>query len=68
MIKIVSKPADADAVLAVDVSNLAWRSAYAHESLSTSDGRKSGHVFGSVRSLVSVLQNDLWEGKWCLAF
>ena len=68
MIKIVSKPADADAVLAVDVSNLAWRSAYAHESLSTRDGRRSGHVFGSIRSLVSVLQNDLREGKWCVAF
>ncbi len=68
VIKIASKPADADAVLAIDVSNLGWRSAYAHETLATSDGRKSGHIFGSVRSLVSVLQNDLWEGKWCLAF
>jgi DNA polymerase-1 len=68
MIKTVSKPADADAVLAIDVSNLGWRSAYAHENLATSDGRKSGHIFGSVRSLVSVLQNDLWSGKWCIAF
>jgi 5'-3' exonuclease len=67
-IQLVSKPAEADFILAVDVSNLAYRSAFAHETLFTSDGRRSGHVYGSVRSLMAVLQNELEPGKWCLVF
>lgn len=68
MITLVDKPADADAVLAIDVSNLGWRSAYAHDSLYTRDGRRSGHVYGSIRSLMGVLENELESGKWCLCF
>ena len=67
-IQLVSKPAEADFILGVDTSNLAYRSAFAHDTLYTSDGRRSGHVFGSVRSLMAVLQNDLEPGKWCLCF
>jgi 5'-3' exonuclease len=45
--------------LIVDVSNLAYRSAYGHKELSTSTGRFSGHVFGAVDSLLSVLRKEL---------
>lgn len=66
-ISVVSRPAAADGVLVVDVSNLAHRSAHAYEDLKTPDGRRSGHVFGSVRLLLSTLANDLPPGRWCLA-
>jgi len=39
--------------VAVDVSNLAYRSSFAHKTLTTQDGRFSGHVFGAVSSLLS---------------
>ena len=67
-IQLVSKPAEADFILALDVSNASYRAAFAHSTLFTSDGRKSGHVYGSLRSLIAVLQNDLEPGKWCVCF
>jgi 5''-3'' exonuclease (including N-terminal domain of PolI) len=68
-IQLVSKPGNANAILAVDVSNLAYRSAYAHETLFTTTGKRSGHVYGSIRSLMAVLENELCPGlKWCLTF
>jgi 5'-3' exonuclease len=45
--------------LIVDVSNLAYRSAYAHQELRTSAGKFSGHVFGSVASLLSLVRNNV---------
>jgi 5'-3' exonuclease len=65
--KLVSKPADADGVLVVDVSNLVHRSLHAYKELKARDGRPSGHVFGSVRLLLSTLANDLDAGTWSLA-
>jgi 5'-3' exonuclease len=41
--------------LIIDVSNLAYRSAYGCKSLNTSKGRFSGHVFGSVSSIIYAL-------------
>jgi 5''-3'' exonuclease (including N-terminal domain of PolI) len=68
-IQLVSKPAEANALLCVDVSNLAYRSAYAHETLFTTTGKRSGHIYGSIRSLIAVLENELCPGlKWCLVF
>jgi 5'-3' exonuclease len=45
--------------LIVDVSNIAYRAAFANSSLSTSSGKFSGHIFGSVASLLAVLRNEL---------
>jgi 5'-3' exonuclease len=45
--------------LIVDNSNLIYRAAYANSSLTTSKGKFSGHIFGSVASLLAVLRNEL---------
>ena len=45
--------------LVVDVSNLAYRSSYGHNTLYTSKGVFSGHIFGAVQSLCSILRNEL---------
>src|ERR1017187_1402148 len=45
--------------LIVDNSNLIYRAAYANSSLTTSKGNFSGHIFGSVASLLAVLRNEL---------
>ena len=63
----MATPTEADRVLVVDVSNLAWRSAYAYQ-LTTADGRFSGHVFGAVRLLHATLQNHVEPGRWCVVF
>ncbi len=68
-VHVVAKPAQADRVLVVDVSHLAHRSANAYEDLRTSDGRRSGHVYGSLRLLVSCMETDLRqevETTWSL--
>lgn len=67
-VRIVSTPQEADGVVLIDVSNLAFRMAYAHQSLETSAKKPSGHVYGSIRSIVALLRNDLDEGAWCLCF
>jgi 5'-3' exonuclease len=66
-IKVVTRPADADGVLVVDVSHLVHRSLYAYKELTTKDGKPSGHIFGSVRLLLATLANQLDPGKWCIA-
>jgi 5'-3' exonuclease len=48
--------------LIIDTSNLIYRAAYANSSLSTSSGRPSGHIFGSVASIFAFLRNEL-SGK-----
>lgn len=65
--QLVPTPAQADYVLAIDVSNAAWRAAHAHAGLKTKDGRYSGHVFGALASLSSMLKK-IPAGKWCMAF
>lgn len=65
--QLVATPGEADFVMPIDVSNAAWRAAHAHASLKTKDGRPSGHVFGALASLASMLKK-LPAGKWCLAF
>jgi DNA polymerase I len=45
--------------LIIDVSNIVFRAAYANPSLTTSKGKFSGHVFGSVASLLAILRNEL---------
>jgi 5'-3' exonuclease len=42
----------------VDVSNLAYRAGYANKTLSTSEGKFSGHIFGSASSLLALLRNE----------
>jgi len=46
-------------LLIIDLSNLAYRSAFAHSSLTTSKGDPSGHVFGAVQELCAMLRNCL---------
>ena len=45
--------------LIVDVSNVSYRAAFGNPSLKTSGGKFSGHIFGSVASLLAVLRNEL---------
>ena len=66
--RIVDRLADATGVLVVDASNLAWRSNFAYGDLKTSDGRPSGHVFGSFRLILAALDNHLLPGSWLLCF
>lgn len=65
--KLVSTPAEADYVLAVDVSNAAYRAAFAHPDLKGPDGAYSGHVFGTLMELIYKLQH-VRAGKWCVAY
>jgi 5'-3' exonuclease len=67
-VTLVDSPGAADGVVVVDVSNLAFRMAFAHQSLTTSAKKPSGHIYGSIRSIVALLRNDLDEGAWCLIF
>jgi 5'-3' exonuclease len=48
--------------LIIDTSNLIYRAAYANSTLLTSSGKNSGHIFGSVASLLAFLRNEL-SGK-----
>lgn len=66
--RLVDKPADADGVVIVDVSNLAYRSAYAYGDLTTKAGQKSGHVYGSLRLLQAMMKNHVEAGTWCFVF
>src|ERR1017187_154116 len=54
--------------LIVDNSNLIYRAAYANASLTTSKGKPSGHVFGSVASLLAVLRNELKDQEVEMVF
>ncbi len=66
LIEVVDMPKGADVCLVVDVSNLAYRSFHAYSSLTTKDGRSSGHVYGSVRLLLATLRNYIDPGKCCV--
>lgn len=66
--QLVDSPSEADNILAVDVSNMAHRAAWGYKNLSLPDGTPTGHVFGSVRLMVSTLCNELWPGRWCIAY
>ena len=48
--------------LIVDVSNLAYRSSYAHKELQTSTGRFSGHIYGSASTLLSTFTREEFKG------
>lgn len=48
---------EADHVLVVDVSNLAHRCAHAYKSLTTGDGKPSGHVYGATTQMLSLIKN-----------
>jgi len=54
----------------VDVSNMAYRSAYANKELKTSTGRYSGHIFGVAASLLAYMRNELagLEVKWAFCY
>lgn len=67
-LSLVHKFGDADGVVVVDVSNMAYREAFACASMTTSDGRPSGHVYGSFRTLLSICDNLLDPGKWLFVF
>lgn len=64
--RVVDRLADATGVLVIDASNLAWRSCHAYSDLRCSDGRFSGHVFGSIRLILATLDNHLTPGSWLL--
>lgn len=66
--EVVDQPKDADACLVVDVSNLAYRSLNAYSELTSKSrgGAPSGHVYGSIRLLLSTLTNELDPGRWCV--
>lgn len=66
-VEVVDAPKDADGCLVVDASNLAYRSFHAYN-LTAKDGRASGHIYGSVRLLMSTMRNDLDAGRWCPIF
>lgn len=58
---------EADNFLLIDVSHLAFRSAYAYPNKTTT-GLFTGHVFGALTLVLSTLRNDLPAGKWGLVF
>jgi DNA polymerase-1 len=64
---LVDSPKQADVVLIVDHSNLAFRAIYANSELATTTGLKSGHVFGSMRMLVALFR-DFDDTKVCPIF
>ena len=64
---LVDSPKQADIVLIIDLSNLAHRALYANSELATTTGLKSGHVFGSMRMLVSLFR-DFDDTKVCPIF
>lgn len=66
--RVVSNLSEATGLLVIDVSNLAYRSAYAYNELRTSTGAFSGHVYGSIRLILSTLKNNLSPGAWLLVF
>ena len=54
--------------LIVDNSHLIYRAAYANSSLTTFKGKFSGHVFGSVASLLAILRNELKDQEVEMVF
>lgn len=66
--KVTDNASEADGFLLVDVSNLAWRAGHAYEELTTKDGRKSGHIYGSLRMLLAGVKNYVPAGTWCIVF
>lgn len=64
--RLTSSLTAATGVLVVDVSNLAWRACYANSELRTSTGVFSGHVFGALKILRALVQNQLDAGAWLL--
>lgn len=48
-----AKPSEAKCVVIYDTSNMAYRAAHAHKSLTTQDGRPSGHVYGAIQQVLS---------------
>lgn len=64
--KVVA-PKDCDTIIAIDVANIAHRSYYGNKELKTLDGRESGHVYGSIKSILYYL--GIAPGKKiCLTF
>ena len=56
----------ADYILVVDVSNLAWRSAFAYDlSIGT---KKTGHVHGAYTILLSTIARKIAAGNWFVVF
>ena len=55
-------------IVLVDVSNLAWRCWYGNETLMTTTGNPSGHVFGAASSMFAFLRNHLSEKEATACF
>lgn len=54
---IYDSPAQAETVLVVDLSNMAFRAFYANSELKTKDGRPSGHVNGAANMVQAMLRD-----------
>jgi 5'-3' exonuclease len=67
-VQLVATPAEAEQVLVVDVSNLAWRAWHAHSELATPEGLPSGHIFGVFQMVMGLIRNVLEPGKWCVVW
>jgi len=66
--QLTDEPLEADVVIIIDVSFLAYKSAYALKSITTRDGTPSGHNFGATRQILTMLK-DYAKGKTaCLVF
>jgi 5'-3' exonuclease len=61
-LRVTTDLSKADTILAWDVSNLAHRSYNAHLEL-RAGARQSGHVFGTLKTIATVLQRDLGHGR-----
>lgn len=66
--RVTDSLSKATGLLVVDISNLAYRAAFAHADLKTAAGRFSGHIHGSTRLLLSTLKNHVPPGNWCIVF
>lgn len=66
--KVTSQLGDCTGTLVVDISNLAYRSAFAYSELKTREGLFSGHIHGSVNLLLATLKNHIPAGNWCIVF
>ncbi len=65
---VVGSLAEATGVLAIDVSNCAYRASYGNPNLATASGTFTGHVFGALSILISTLKNCLESQNWLLVF
>jgi DNA polymerase I len=54
----------------IDISNMTYRSLWAHKELKTSKGAPSGHIYGVGQSILAMLRNELKDlsVKFCFCY